>query len=107
MPVELFLSVPQMWRSPANRRMTMAAKRAGVPYVELVYEPQCAVAFYTYKIRSNKSAEIKTGQIVLVADIGGGTGDFASYELTSDSSTGASVGLALVGVAKGEQPHIH
>lgn len=94
--VQVFLSVPQMWKAPANNIMTQAAKTAGIPYVELVYEPENAAAFYTYHVREELPKQFLAGDILLVADIGGGTGDFVSYEIRQDSDNGASVGLTLI-----------
>ncbi|KAK3673844.1 hypothetical protein LTR78_006399 [Recurvomyces mirabilis] len=100
-PCELLLSVPQMWKPPANIRMTNAAKRAGIPCVELVYEPQSAAAYYTHNIRDTDPQQMRIGDVLLVADIGGGTGDFVSYRYETDSDAGAKVRLAVVKAAKG------
>ncbi|KAK4575250.1 hypothetical protein LTR86_001102 [Recurvomyces mirabilis] len=101
MPLELLLSVPQMWKAPANRHMTTAAKCAGIEHVELVYEPQCAAAFYTYTVKDKMPRQMKAGDVLLVADIGGGTGDFVSYRLESGSDDGAAVQLCVAKDAKG------
>ena len=102
--MQLFLSIPQMWKAPANRIMVNAAENAGVEYVELVYEPQCAAAYYTYYIKDEIPKDLTAGDVILVADIGGGTGDFVSYECAQDSSAGAKVGLRVVGNARGKYP---
>ena len=83
--------------------MTQAAKNAGIGYVELVYEPQCAVAYYTYKIMERTPSQLEVGSVITVPDIGGGTGDFVSYRITTHGQTGAGVGLEMVGKATGEQ----
>ncbi|KAK5731970.1 hypothetical protein LTR17_010922 [Elasticomyces elasticus] len=87
MPVEVFLSVPQMWKAPANLRMTTAAKRAGIKYVELVYEPQSAAGYFTGRIRHELPRTVDVGDVLLVADLGGGTGDFVSLKYVSTSDT--------------------
>lgn len=90
-----------MWKAPANRRMTQAAKEAGIPLVELVYEPQCAAAYYTYNLKFLKHSPMEVGEVLIVADIGGGTGDFVSYEIRSDGEDGAKVQLRDTGKAEG------
>lgn len=100
MPIELFLSVPQMWTAPANLHMVQAAKAAGISRVELVYEPQCAAAFFTHAVQPRNLA---VHNVILIADIGGGTGDFVSYECRSNLGDGAKVGLQLIGEAEGKQ----
>lgn len=104
MPVQLFLSVPQMWKTPANRIMTEAAKLAGIEHVELVYEPQCAAAYYTHKIKDSLPRQLKVGDVLMIADVGGGTGDFVSYEFRTDSDAGSQVRLRSIGVATGISP---
>ena len=74
--------------------MTKGAKDAGIPHVELVYEPHCAAAYFAHKVRDRVNMQLKTGDVVIVADIGGGTGDFVSYKLKTDSNLGAKVGSA-------------
>ncbi|KAK5676014.1 hypothetical protein LTS10_011303 [Elasticomyces elasticus] len=102
MPVQLFLSVPQMWKAPANRKMTIAAKRAGIEHVELVYEPQCAAGYFTGNIKNQAPSWLDKGDVLLVADVGGGTGDFVSFEYESSSRDGAKVRLRTVGEPEGE-----
>ena len=81
--------------------MTNAAKSAGIEYVELVYEPQCAAASFLYDIRDRIPRQLNRGDVLLVIDIGGGTGDSVSYEFTQDSGGGAKVGLRMIGHAQG------
>jgi len=99
MPVDLFLSVPQMWKSPANLTMAVAGEAAGADYVELVYEPQCAAAYYLQQNRGYARQPNVSGTM-LIADIGGGTGDFVSYG-NVNSGEGVRVQLSTVGKAHG------
>lgn len=91
----------QLIGSLEPRDDTSIAKEAGVEHVELVYEPQCAAAYYTHKVQGHLPKQIAVGDILLIADVGGGTGDFVSYEACEDSAQGASIGLALID-AKGD-----
>lgn len=84
--------------------MTKAAKDAGIEHVELVYEPQCAAAYYTHNIKDRLPRQLEVGDVLLIADVGGGTGDFVSYEYRHDSAMGAKVGLKMVGQARGKSP---
>ena len=81
--------------------MTKAAKDAEISYVELVYEPQCAAAYYLHNVEDSMPKQLVVGDELLIADIGGGTGDFVSYRLKSDCEDGAKVGLKIAKDAKG------
>ena len=87
MPVVMLLGVPQMWGPECNLILTVAAKAAGVDRVELVREPHCAAAKIVNDMRRWLSASdnIKEGDDVIVADIGGGTGDFVTFNVVNGS----------------------
>ena len=102
LPVELFLSVPQMWKAPANQMMTTAAMHAGVDHTELVYEPQCAAGYFTARNKNKYPRNMNSGHVLLVADLGGGTGDFVSLELMGSADDGAKVLLKPVGTPEGK-----
>ncbi|KXT06794.1 hypothetical protein AC578_7118 [Pseudocercospora eumusae] len=101
METNVFISVPQMWKPPANRRIVEATRKAGIKHVELVYEPQCAAAFYTEGIQNESPPGLPAGSLIHVNDIGNGTGDFVTYKVVADSSEGAEIQLQLVGTATG------
>lgn len=101
LPTKVFLSVPQMWKPPANRIMLQAAKRADIGPVELVYEPVCAAAFYTYDKHGSLHPEHALGYEILVCDIGGGTADYLRMRYSSGFQAGAKAKFKCVGVAKG------
>lgn len=82
--------------------MTDAAAFAGIPIVELVYEPQCAAAYFTHSVRDRLPAQVSLGEVAVVVDGGAGTVDLASYEWQSKSDQGAKVHVAHVGRAKGK-----
>lgn len=105
MEVDVFLSVPQMWEAPANREMTEAAQTAGINYVELVYEPQCAAAYWALSV-NNDPRQLAKGDVLIIADIGGGTGDFVSYEFGNHGSFGAKMCLATVEKPEGKAIHV-
>lgn len=96
LPVKVFLSVPLMWKAPANRTMLEAAKRADLGFVELVHEPECAAAYYTHRIADNPQPEHVPGYELIICDIGGGTGDFVTMQYQSLLCDGAKVKLAAL-----------
>ncbi|KAK5738235.1 hypothetical protein LTR17_006112 [Elasticomyces elasticus] len=102
MPVELFLSAPQMWKAPANITMTAAAKSAGTKHVELVYEPQSAAGYFVGNVKYRVPKYLGLGDVLLVADVGGGTGDFVSLGFESSSADGAKVRSTTVGTPIGK-----
>lgn len=89
-PVRARLSIPQMWTPSARRRLIGAAKRAGMPMVTLASEPQCALAYIISWWADEQQAHLRPlltpGDLILVADIGAGTGDFVLYRLKDDLS---------------------
>ena len=78
----------------AVRRLTTAYGLAGLPQVDLAFEPLGAAYWY--------ARDLTRDETVLVADFGGGTSDFSVIRFTRDA-TGRLVGTALahagVGVA--------
>ncbi|KXT05914.1 hypothetical protein AC578_313 [Pseudocercospora eumusae] len=84
------ITVPQIWSPKARRRIQTAAKNAGLKFVVLAYEQQCALSFLVNKWsqkRERQDKPLKQGDSILVADLGCGTGDFAAYELDADLDT--------------------
>ena len=100
--IELFLSVPQNWEAPANRKLSTAAIRGGAANVFLVLEPQCAAAYFTSVMMTRTSQVLKEDDVLLVADIGGGTGDFVSLKYEDTLSAGAKVRLDTVREPEGK-----
>ncbi|KAK4932238.1 hypothetical protein LTR49_001535 [Elasticomyces elasticus] len=90
MTYRLLMGVPQMWSPAATHRMTEAAHRAGIKYVTVVPEPQCAAAYYAANVKDHPR-ELKKDDGVLVADLGGGTADITSLQCESEGSDGAEV----------------
>lgn len=81
--------------------MSQAAKKAGVNYVEIVHEPQCAAAYFIHHIKGGPN-QLQAGDVLMIPDIGGETGDFVSYKITDDIDNGAGIGLETVGTAEGD-----
>lgn len=102
MPTKLLLSVPKMWEVPESHKMATAAKAAGVDHVDILYEPQCAAAYLLDDIikRPTLTASMRVGSVILVADPGGGTGDFVAYEIVAGAGH-LKFDLQQIGTARG------
>ncbi|KAK4901792.1 hypothetical protein LTR27_001564 [Elasticomyces elasticus] len=89
-----------MWTPPANARMTIAAKSAGIGQVELVTESQCSGGYFAGSIKHLPPGFEVDGSM-LVVDGGGGTADLSTLKFDSKRSEGAKALLRLVGRPEG------
>jgi len=63
---------------PAARELTAeAARAAGYEHLTLLEEPQAALYSWIQGSGGNWRKEVRTGDIILVVDVGGGTSDFS------------------------------
>jgi molecular chaperone DnaK (HSP70) len=93
---QVFLTVPASFDAVARELTEQAAVRAGIKEASLLEEPQAA--FYAWVERHADWRErVKVGDLILVADIGGGTTDFSLIAVTEREGE-----LALERVAIGE-----
>ncbi|KAK3654498.1 hypothetical protein LTR56_003143 [Elasticomyces elasticus] len=97
---KLIMGVPELWTPPATKRLTSAARKAGFGIVSAVSETVCAAAFYAQSL-AHLPRYFKLNDYLGVFDLGGGTGDFATHQIASDSSQGAKTLLVRVGQAEG------
>lgn len=81
--------------------MAKAAEQAGIPKIELVYEPQCAAATFSANAQRSRTLKLSVGDQLAIVDVGGGTADCVTYELLSSTLRGANVDLKAVGEPKG------
>ncbi len=74
---EIFLTVPASFDAVARDLTLQAAQQAGLGHVTLLEEPQAA--FYSWIDAAGNAwrKKVKTGDRVLVCDVGGGTSDFS------------------------------
>ncbi|MBV9764929.1 MAG: Hsp70 family protein [Acidobacteriaceae bacterium] len=92
----VLITVPASFDAAARDLTQRAAKLAGYPEVTIIEEPQAA--FYAWIERNpNWREQVKPGDLILVADIGGGTTDFTLIAVTEESGE-----LRLERVAVGE-----
>lgn len=88
-PIHVILTVPAIWSDAAKAAMKQAAtnsliignanRPAGLTTFEFVSEPEAAAHAYAKEILGT----LNLGETVLVCDLGGGTGDCISYQLTN------------------------
>lgn len=72
---DVIITLPASFDEVARELTVRAAKKAGLPRIYLIEEPQAA--FYAWIERQNEDWQsiVQPGQLILVCDIGGGTTD--------------------------------
>ncbi|TWT65888.1 Chaperone protein HscA [Posidoniimonas polymericola] len=73
---EVVVTLPASFDEVARELTVAAAKRAKLPRVVLLEEPQAAFYAWVYRHGADWREHASAGQKVLVCDIGGGTSDF-------------------------------
>lgn len=104
-PLELFISTPQIWAPATNLAMIEAGKRMASKCA-IVPEPLCAAAFVlndeiNVGSQSNTNVTLGVDDLVLVADLGGGTADLVLFRLCSAPANGPNFTLEVVRPANG------
>ncbi|MCS7008405.1 MAG: Hsp70 family protein [Chthoniobacterales bacterium] len=91
------LTVPASFDETARNLTLEAARLAGLENVVLLEEPQAAFYAWLEHSGSNWRSQVQSGDLILVADVGGGTTDFSLISVTEQNGN-----LALERVAVGE-----
>lgn len=73
---DVIITLPASFDEVARELTVAAAKRAGLPRVFLIEEPQAAFYAWIDRHRDDWHTRARAGQMILVCDIGGGTSDF-------------------------------
>src|SRR5262249_26223682 len=73
---DVVLTLPASFDEVARELTVAAAKRAGLPRVGLIEEPQAAFYAWIHAQGDDWERAVQPGQKILVCDIGGGTSDF-------------------------------
>lgn len=73
---EIALTLPASFDEIARELTIQAARKAGLPKVVLIEEPQAAFYAWLHKHAADWTGRVHPGQTILVVDIGGGTSDF-------------------------------
>ncbi len=81
---KVIITIPASFDAAARDLTVEAAKKAGLPEVTLLEEPQSA--FYSWISQSENPwrKQVKKGDVVLVVDVGGGTTDFSLIEIDEE-----------------------
>jgi hypothetical protein len=89
------LTVPASFDAAARELTVEAARAAGFTHLTLLEEPQAA--FYAWLDRSGEEwrKQVNVGELVLVADVGGGTTDFTLIEVAEEGGNLSLTRLAV------------
>ncbi len=92
---EIVLTVPASFDAMARDLTVEAAQAAGFEHLTLLEEPQAA--FYSWLDSHGESwrTDVQVGDLVLVADLGGGTTDFTLIEVGEEAGNLALTRLAV------------
>jgi len=92
---DIVLTVPASFDAAARELTVEAARAAGFENLTLLEEPQAA--FYAWLDRSGDDwrKQVSVGQLILVADVGGGTTDFTLIEVGEDDGNLSLTRLAV------------
>jgi len=94
---EVVVTVPASF-DPGARELTLeAARKAGLPNVTLLEEPQAALYAWLEGAGDQFRRQLKPGELILVVDVGGGTSDFSLIAVRDRGGE-----LELVRVAVGD-----
>jgi molecular chaperone DnaK (HSP70) len=74
---EIILTVPASFDAAARELTLQAARQAGLDNVTLLEEPQAALYAWIEATGEGFRKQVKTGDIILVLDVGGGTTDLS------------------------------
>jgi Hsp70 protein len=74
---EILLTVPASFDAAARELTLQAAKQAGLEHVTLLEEPQAALYAWLEAAGDQFRKQVKTGDVILVVDVGGGTTDLS------------------------------
>ena len=92
---DIVLTVPASFDAAARELTVEAARAAGFEHLTLLEEPQAA--FYAWLDRAGDDwrKQVSVGELVLVADVGGGTTDFTLIEVGEEEGNLALTRLAV------------
>jgi molecular chaperone DnaK (HSP70) len=93
---EIVLTVPASFDEAARELTIEAAKRAGLTSVTLLEEPQAAFYCWIVTHQDVWQREVRSGELILVCDIGGGTTDFSLITVV-ETPTGPGFRRVAVG----------
>lgn len=74
---EVIVTVPASFDAAARDLTLEAAKKAGLPNITLLEEPQAALYAWLEAAGETFRKKVSVGDVILVVDVGGGTSDFS------------------------------
>ena len=92
---DLVLTVPASFDAAARDLTTEAARAASVTNLTLLEEPQAAFYAWLDSLGDKWREQVQVGDLVLVADVGGGTTDFTLIEVGEEAGNLALTRLAV------------
>lgn len=92
---EIVLTVPASFDAAARELTLQAATQAGLKNVTLLEEPQAALYAWLEATGESFRKQVKTGDVILVVDVGGGTTDLSLIAVTEQ---GGEVQLTRIAV---------
>ena len=97
---DVILTLPASFDEVARELTVKAARRAGLPRVVLIEEPQAAFYAWLAKHPDDWQTLVEPNTNVLVCDIGGGTSDFALIRVKAAAGENAKVEFHRVAVGE-------
>ena len=92
---DIILTVPASFDAAARELTVEAARAAGFEHLTLLEEPQAAFYAWIDGQGENWRKQVSVGDLVLVADLGGGTTDFTLVEVTEEAGNLSLTRLAV------------
>jgi hypothetical protein len=92
---EIILTVPASFDAAARELTVEAARAAGFEHLTLLEEPQAAFYAWLDSLGDKWREHAQVGDLILVADIGGGTTDFTLIEVAEEKGNLALTRLAV------------
>ena len=78
---DVVITIPASFDEVARELTVAAARKAGLPRIVLIEEPQAAFYSWVNAHRDDWEQHVEPGQKILVCDIGGGTSDFTLIQV--------------------------
>ncbi len=82
---EVVLTVPASFDAAARDLTLKAAQESGLENVTLLEEPQAALYAWCEAMGEGFRNRVRTGEVILVVDVGGGTTDFSLIAVTDNA----------------------
>lgn len=93
---DVVVTIPASFDEIARELTVEAAKLAGLPRMTLVEEPQAAFYAWVQAHDDDWQKKLKSGQTILVCDVGGGTSDFTLIRVERGQLRRFAVGEHLI-----------